>query len=164
MFGILVEVILIHGDTVTYLEEVPLDVLVSLQNATGHDAERLIVVNLEYGEGFSGPGNDVFSEDRATGDPVDAHNSNFLHPVLYYYDMPIKCKKKIVLCCGVCMLTKCLGLCLFLCFCCCFEFFVLSAPSLVNSSDFGVFCLFVNSNLQMFLCIFIEISTMIFQS
>lgn len=28
---------------------------------------------------------DPFREDRATGDPSDAHNSNFLHPVIYFY-------------------------------------------------------------------------------
>jgi thioredoxin reductase len=89
MFGALVEVIIINDDMVTYLEEVPTDVLPYLEKSTGHLANRFIVVNLQYGPGFSGPGNDVFSEERATGEPADAHNSNFLHPVLYYYDKPI---------------------------------------------------------------------------
>lgn len=92
MFGVLVEVVLIHEETVTYLEEVPMDLLSSLQNSTGHFADQYIVVNLQYGKGFSGPGNDVFNEERATGEPTDAHNSNFLHPVLFYYDKPIECK------------------------------------------------------------------------
>jgi hypothetical protein len=92
MFGALVEVIIINDDMVTYLEEVPTDVLPYLEKSTGHLANRFIVVNLQYGPGFSGPGNDVFSEERATGEPADAHNSNFLHPVLYYYDKPITCK------------------------------------------------------------------------
>ena len=32
-----------------------------------------------------GPGKDIFRETRATGEPVEGHKSNFLHPVLYYY-------------------------------------------------------------------------------
>lgn len=40
---------------------------------------------LEYGPDFSGPGKDTFRPDRATGDPLEAHLSNFLHPVFYFY-------------------------------------------------------------------------------
>ena len=29
---------------------------------------------------------DPFHEERATGDPQEAHTSNFLHPVYYYYN------------------------------------------------------------------------------
>ena len=32
--------------------------------------------------------NDVLSEDRVTGDPIEADKSNFLHPVIYYYRQP----------------------------------------------------------------------------
>jgi len=46
----------------------------------------LIVIVLEYGANFSGPGKDVFRLDRATGEAEHAHMSNFLHPVLYYYE------------------------------------------------------------------------------
>ena len=53
---------------------------------SGHDAKRVIVVIMQYGRDFSGPGNDVFRINRATGEPSDAHNSNFLHPVFYYFD------------------------------------------------------------------------------
>lgn len=53
---------------------------------SGHDASKIIVINLQYGPSFSGPGNDIFRLDRATGDPSEAHQSNFLHPALYYYD------------------------------------------------------------------------------
>ena len=53
---------------------------------TGHDASRFIVINLQYGASFSAPGNDIFRLDRATGDPSEAHQSNFLHPALYYYE------------------------------------------------------------------------------
>ena len=31
---------------------------------------------------------DTFHSERATGEPSDAHNSNFLHPVLYFYKEP----------------------------------------------------------------------------
>lgn len=46
----------------------------------------MLVVLLEYGKDFSGPGKDVFHGSRATGEPDEAHASNFLHPVLYYYE------------------------------------------------------------------------------
>ena len=46
---------------------------------------RIIVLLLEYGKDFSGPGKDIFRGDRATGQPEEAHRSNFLHPVFYYY-------------------------------------------------------------------------------
>lgn len=32
---------------------------------------------------------DPFREERATGDVKEAHLSNFLHPVLYYYKKPV---------------------------------------------------------------------------
>jgi hypothetical protein len=53
---------------------------------TGHEASRIIVINMQYGASFSAPGNDIFRLDRATGDPAEAHQSNFLHPALYYYE------------------------------------------------------------------------------
>lgn len=48
----------------------------------------MLVMNMEYGKGFSGPGKDIFRSDRATGEPADAHTSNFLHPVFYFYAEP----------------------------------------------------------------------------
>ena len=72
--------------TFTYLEEFPIHLIDKLPERTGHAASRIIVVNLQYGASFSGPGNDVFRSDRATGDPSDAHTSNFLHPCFYYYE------------------------------------------------------------------------------
>eukprot|EP00795_Rhopilema_esculentum_P009136 gene9136-16798_t len=56
---------------------------------TGVPFKRGIVLNLEYGKNFSGPGSDPFKEERAVGEVVDAHLSNFLHPVLYYYSSPV---------------------------------------------------------------------------
>lgn len=74
------------NDTYTYLEEFPINLIHQLPEMSGHDASRIIVINLQYGPSFSGPGNDIFRLDRATGDPSEAHQSNFLHPALYYYD------------------------------------------------------------------------------
>lgn len=50
----------------------------------------MLVINMEYGESFSGPGQDTFHEDRSTLDPSRAHISNFLHPVLYFYPQPLR--------------------------------------------------------------------------
>ena len=33
---------------------------------------------------------DVLREDRAIGEPLKADKSNFLHPVIYYYEDPTK--------------------------------------------------------------------------
>ncbi|XP_065194035.1 FAD-dependent oxidoreductase domain-containing protein 2-like [Sycon ciliatum] len=90
MFGILTDVILLDGDTVRYLEEVPIDCIPAFKKCTGHKAKEIIVINLEYGKNFSGPGKDVFSLTRATGEPSEADESNFLHPVFYYYKRPPK--------------------------------------------------------------------------
>ena len=40
---------------------------------------------MQYGSKFLSPGKDVFSEERATGFANRAYQSNFLHPVLYYF-------------------------------------------------------------------------------
>ncbi|KAL4240447.1 FAD-dependent oxidoreductase domain-containing protein 2 [Mactra antiquata] len=87
MFSVLADVVILDSnDTYTYLEEFPLKLIDEMIEQSGHEAERIIVINLQYGPTFSGPGNDIFRLDRATGDPSEAHNSNFLHPCLYYYD------------------------------------------------------------------------------
>ena len=54
-------------------------------NLTGREVGDILVVMLEYGANFSGPAEDTFRFNRATGEPSEAHQSNFLHPVLYYY-------------------------------------------------------------------------------
>jgi len=71
-----------------YLEEYPINLLHELPDRTGHNVKdlSLIVIMLEYGKDFSGPGNDVFRHDRAVVAPEKAHMSNFLHPVFYYYE------------------------------------------------------------------------------
>lgn len=87
MFSMLGDIIILNENrTFTYLEEFPIHLIHKLPEMSGHAASRVIVLNLQYGASFSGPGNDVFRADRATGDPSDAHTSNFLHPCFYYYE------------------------------------------------------------------------------
>ncbi|XP_041364524.1 FAD-dependent oxidoreductase domain-containing protein 2-like [Gigantopelta aegis] len=88
MFSILGDVIVLrnNGREFEYFEEFPIYMLHRFPALTGKPAESIIVLNMQYGTNFSGPGNDIFRLDRATGEPSDAHNSNFLHPVLYHYD------------------------------------------------------------------------------
>ncbi|XP_066293105.1 FAD-dependent oxidoreductase domain-containing protein 2-like [Branchiostoma lanceolatum] len=88
MYSVLGDIIILKngGKSFTYLEEFPVRLLPALPKVAGHDGEQFIVVALEYGKNFSGPGKDIFREDRATGEPSNAHNSNFLHPVFYHYD------------------------------------------------------------------------------
>jgi len=73
------------GQNVTYIEEFPIHLLHDLHKHTGHPAQTVIAIVMEYGHEFSGPGKDVFRSGRATGDPSEADESNFLHPVMYYY-------------------------------------------------------------------------------
>jgi hypothetical protein len=69
-----------------YLEEFPMQMLAQLETLTGRKARHgLFVINMEYGKNFSGPDKDVFFYDRSVGHTEDAWQSNFLHPVLYYY-------------------------------------------------------------------------------
>ena len=70
------------------LQEFPISLLARLPSFTGHNVlkeESLLVVFMAYGPNFSGPDKDTFRSDRATGDPLEAHKSNFLHPVFYFY-------------------------------------------------------------------------------
>lgn len=62
-----------------------MQLLARLEEMTGRTAGEVLVITMEYGPDFSGPDKDTFRTDRATGDPLEAHRSNFLHPVLYYY-------------------------------------------------------------------------------
>ncbi|XP_045212137.1 FAD-dependent oxidoreductase domain-containing protein 2-like isoform X2 [Mercenaria mercenaria] len=87
MFSVLSDIVILQSnDTYTYLEEFPINLIHELPQMSGHEASRIIVINLQYGISFSAPGNDIFRIDRATGDPSEAHQSNFLHPALYYYE------------------------------------------------------------------------------
>ncbi|XP_050391340.2 FAD-dependent oxidoreductase domain-containing protein 2 [Patella vulgata] len=101
MFSVLGDVVVFRDnrESFEYYEEFPINLLHEFTNITGAEAGELIAVVLQYGANFSGPGNDIFRTDRATGEPSEAHKSNFLHPVLYYYkDIPtakqMKTKKR----------------------------------------------------------------------
>lgn len=87
MFHVLGDVIVFSEDNTTFdhYEEFPVDLLHEFSSRTGRPASRTLVIVMEYGPDFSGPGKDIFRYDRATGDPSSAHSSNFLHPKLYYY-------------------------------------------------------------------------------
>ncbi|CAG5131919.1 unnamed protein product, partial [Candidula unifasciata] len=87
MFQCLGDVAVLSSDqkTVTYIEDFPINLLHQFPQHTGIDATSVLVLVMEYGRNFSGPGNDIFRAGRATGEPAEAHASNFLHPVVYYY-------------------------------------------------------------------------------
>lgn len=87
MFSHLVDVIVFReNDMCEYFQAVNIKMLSEFEAHTGRPFKRGIVINLEYGKNFSGPANDPFHEERATGEAQEAHTSNFLHPVLYYYE------------------------------------------------------------------------------
>ena len=63
-----------------------MNLLPDFMQRTGIDGvTEVIVMVMQYGVKFLSPGKDVFSEERATGFANRAYQSNFLHPVLYYY-------------------------------------------------------------------------------
>ncbi|XP_030304904.1 FAD-dependent oxidoreductase domain-containing protein 2 [Calypte anna] len=88
MFGVLADIILLRENATSfeYLEEYPVGVLSELEMQTGRKAPYgLFVVIMEYGRNFSGADKDVFYYNRAVGEAQHAWQSNFLHPVIYYY-------------------------------------------------------------------------------
>ncbi|NXP11166.1 FXRD2 protein, partial [Thinocorus orbignyianus] len=88
MFGVLADIILLRENATAfeYLEEYPVGVLAELETQTGRKAPNgLFVIIMEYGRNFSGADKDVFYYNRAVGEAQHAWQSNFLHPVIYYY-------------------------------------------------------------------------------
>ncbi|XP_062444686.1 FAD-dependent oxidoreductase domain-containing protein 2 isoform X3 [Rhea pennata] len=88
MFSVLADIILLRENATTfeYLEEYPVGVLAELETLTGRKAPNgLFVIIMEYGRNFSGADKDVFYYNRAVGEAQHAWQSNFLHPVIYYY-------------------------------------------------------------------------------
>lgn len=72
--------------TFQHYQSLPLQKLAEASTITGRNfTSEVIVMVMQYGPNFSGPGKDVFMESRSTANPHQAHKSNFLHPVLYYY-------------------------------------------------------------------------------
>ncbi|XP_062989549.1 FAD-dependent oxidoreductase domain-containing protein 2 [Elgaria multicarinata webbii] len=88
MFSVLADIVLLKENATEfeYLEEYPVGVLQDLEWRTGRKVQNgLFVVVMEYGKNFSGPDKDVFYYNRAVGEAQHAWQSNFLHPVIYYY-------------------------------------------------------------------------------
>ncbi|XP_076458503.1 FAD-dependent oxidoreductase domain-containing protein 2-like [Babylonia areolata] len=87
MFQLLADTVILSedGQTFHYLEEFPINLLHALPKHTGHSGSRVLVMVMQYGANFSGPGKDNLAAGQATDRPNMAHTSNFLHPVLYYY-------------------------------------------------------------------------------
>ncbi|XP_031455952.1 FAD-dependent oxidoreductase domain-containing protein 2 [Phasianus colchicus] len=88
MFSVLADIILLRENATAfeYLEEYPVGILAELETQTGRKAPAgLFVVVMEYGRNFSGDDKDVFYYNRAVGEAQHAWQSNFLHPVIYYY-------------------------------------------------------------------------------
>ncbi|KAK7501280.1 hypothetical protein BaRGS_00007405 [Batillaria attramentaria] len=91
MFSMLGDVITISDDgkMAEVFEEFPVHLLDEFSKHAGREAKRakrVLVMVMEFGANFSGPGTDTLRENRANGNPKLAHNSNFLHPVFYYYE------------------------------------------------------------------------------
>uniref|UniRef100_UPI0037E93EA2 FAD-dependent oxidoreductase domain-containing protein 2 n=1 Tax=Semicossyphus pulcher TaxID=241346 RepID=UPI0037E93EA2 len=84
MFEVLGDIILLRGSHCEYLEEFPLQALPQLSSLSGHEVSKhgLIVLVMQYGKKKI----DYLGEDRSETDWTKAWKSNFLHPVLYYYD------------------------------------------------------------------------------
>ncbi|KAK9399976.1 FAD-dependent oxidoreductase domain-containing protein 2-like [Crotalus adamanteus] len=100
MFSVLADIILLKENATKfeYLEEYPIGVLQDLEWRTGRKIQDgLFVIMMEYGKNFSGPDKDVFYYNRAVGEPEHAWQSNFLHPVIYYYKQ-LPTERKMRLC------------------------------------------------------------------
>ncbi|CAF4124910.1 unnamed protein product [Rotaria socialis] len=92
MFGQLVDVILIDriNRQCRFIEEYPARLLPRLEEIAGYRSENLLILNMQYGMNYSGAGRDVFAFDRVSASVDTADRSNFLHPVLYYYDSSLE--------------------------------------------------------------------------
>lgn len=83
MFQVLGDIILLQGSHSQYLEEFPLQALPHFSSLSGHEVTNgLILLVMQYGKKKI----DYLGRNRAETDWTRAWKSNFLHPVLYYYD------------------------------------------------------------------------------
>ncbi|XP_021411930.2 FAD-dependent oxidoreductase domain-containing protein 2-like [Oncorhynchus mykiss] len=84
MFGVRGDIILLRGSHCEYLEEFPLQALPQFSSLSGHQLSKhgLLVLVLQYGLNRT----DSLGPGRAESEWTCAWRSNFLHPVLYYYD------------------------------------------------------------------------------
>ncbi|XP_029691895.1 FAD-dependent oxidoreductase domain-containing protein 2 isoform X5 [Takifugu rubripes] len=88
MVGILGDVIVLKGSHVEYVEEFPVQAMPVFPSISGHEiSSGVIVMLLQYGTRKI----DFLGKDRAEKEWAKAWKSNFLHPVLYYYQtLPTK--------------------------------------------------------------------------
>ncbi|XP_030263885.1 FAD-dependent oxidoreductase domain-containing protein 2 [Sparus aurata] len=84
MFEVLGDVILLRGSHCEYMEEFPIQALPQFSSLSGHEisSHGLMVLVMQYGKKKI----DYLGRGRAQTDWTKAWKSNFLHPVLYYYD------------------------------------------------------------------------------
>ncbi|KAJ0057996.1 hypothetical protein NL108_007216 [Boleophthalmus pectinirostris] len=83
MVQVLGDIVLLQGSHCKYLEEFPLQALPHFSSLSGHKVTNgLIILVLQYGKTKM----DFLGRNRAETDWTKAWKSNFLHPVLYYYD------------------------------------------------------------------------------
>ncbi|KAK2915986.1 hypothetical protein Q8A67_000360 [Cirrhinus molitorella] len=84
MFGVLGDIILLRGSYCEYLEEFPLQALPQLFALSGRPLSDhgLLVLVMQYGLNRT----DTLGPGRAESEWTKAWRSNFLHPVLYYYN------------------------------------------------------------------------------
>lgn len=83
MFQVLGDIVLLQGSHVQYLEEFPLQALAQFTALSGHKVTKgLIILVMQYGKKKI----DYLGRNRAETDWTRAWKSNFLHPVLFYYD------------------------------------------------------------------------------
>nr|XP_040046461.1 FAD-dependent oxidoreductase domain-containing protein 2 [Gasterosteus aculeatus aculeatus]XP_040046462.1 FAD-dependent oxidoreductase domain-containing protein 2 [Gasterosteus aculeatus aculeatus] len=84
MFEVLGDVILLRGSRCEYVEEFTLQALPRFSSLSGHEVSKhgLIVLVMQYGKNKV----DYLGRGRADTEWTTAWKSNFLHPVLYYYD------------------------------------------------------------------------------
>uniref|UniRef100_H2YH82 FAD/NAD(P)-binding domain-containing protein n=1 Tax=Ciona savignyi TaxID=51511 RepID=H2YH82_CIOSA len=88
MFSEICDVIIYDENKISskYLAGFPCSLVSLLPVVSGHEVKGpVMVLVMEYGKNFSGVGKDVFSENRAAGDPREGHRASLLHPVLYFY-------------------------------------------------------------------------------
>uniref|UniRef100_A0A7N8WNL2 FAD-dependent oxidoreductase domain containing 2 n=1 Tax=Mastacembelus armatus TaxID=205130 RepID=A0A7N8WNL2_9TELE len=86
MFEVLGDVVLLRGSHCEYLEEFPVQALPQFSSVSGHEVsdQGLLVLVMQYGKEKI----DFLGRNRAETDWTKAWKSNFLHPVLYFYDAP----------------------------------------------------------------------------
>ncbi|KAJ3601140.1 hypothetical protein NHX12_032113 [Muraenolepis orangiensis] len=84
MFSVLGDVVLLNGSQCEYLEEFPIQALDKLPSLSGHSVPQggLLVLNMQYGLNHF----DSLGPGRSRSEWTQAWKSNFLHPVIYYYD------------------------------------------------------------------------------